>query len=954
MVILNRMLNSALFWAAWIIIPVLMEILPAVGSIFVLAKHRSKVKHSKKQGSSYYPEITIIVPVYNSARTLKQCIQSINETTYPNDRIRVFLVNNESKDNSFEVYTECQKEFPDLLMQWMNSEQGKGRALNLALYNSKGKYIINIDSDGKLDKYALENMVRKFEANPDISCLTGAILTIPDKIRKYRIVFPRLLRILEFMEYMQAFLAGRSYASENDRLYTISGAFSAFRKSAVLQSRMYNTDTVSEDTHLTFQMKMLRHERVEICEDALFYVDPIESFNKLYVQRQRWQRGSLEVAKMFEGDSLDIRTVFKDVNTSTLLFDHTFAFPRMIWYLAMVMLVALNYSGITLLYSFGVIFICYIIIGYFYFFSVLRFVKFNSEIHSYYLKHFWAVALLPFYNFMVFFMRIAGIINSISTNSEWRTKDFSDERVSLISAFKEDMKFADEKLNKSVEFVNGNTENTEKKKPEKKGISKGWYVAMILLYLVPVVLAYAGWFVHKSFGVGIEEILNTMTGPLEGTSEAMIIKNVVGIGIPVVLSAILVVFLCVMDSKRCKEKSWNQAPGHRVVTYCSMIPLIGSLLVMNSTYDIVDYVKNQYDKTYIYDEYYVNPEDVSITNSGEKKNLIYIYVESLETTYADSENGGFQGENYMPYLTETAEENISFGDRGYAMGGMHNLIGTNWTMAALFASETGLPLKSSDESSGDNVYPDVTTLGDILEKNGYTQEFLCGSNGDFSGRKDFFQEHGNYKVLDLYEARKEGYLPEDYNDGWWGFEDYHLFDIAEKEILNLSSQDKPFNLTMLTVDLHAPDGHICEKCDSEYSNTTANVVHCNDTRIKEFLEWCKTQSFYPDTTIVITGDHPRMDTSLVDSVNRNDRTVYNAIVNCEQVPDSENRTCTQLDMFPTILSSLGFTVEGNRLGIGVNLFSSEETVCEQRGLNWVYDEVQKQSDTYNKIMGASK
>lgn len=447
------MLNSIIFWTAWIIIPVLVEIVPSIGSIFVLANRRRKIRNVTLE-NEYLPEITVIIPVYNSESTLHQCIQSLHESTYPDSKMRVFLVNNESKDNSFHVFQQCQNAFPDLIMQWMNAKQGKGKALNLALFNAKGKYIINIDSDGKLDQRALKNVVLKFEANPDISCLTGTILTIPEKIQKYKMGLPRLLRILEFMEYMQAFLAGRSYSSENNRLYTISGAFSAFRKSAILQTRLYNTETVSEDTHLTFQMKELLHEKVEICEDAIFYVDPIESFNKLYVQRQRWQRGSLEVAKMFNGNSLHLKNMFTDVNTATLLFDHTFAFPRMIWYVAILMLVTLNYSSSTLLYSFGVIFLLYDVIGYFYFFSILHFIQFDKELHSYYLRHFWAVMLLPFYNLIVFFMRLAGIINSIATDSKWRVNDFSDEKEELIKATKEDMKSFRVLYKKAYAYIN--------------------------------------------------------------------------------------------------------------------------------------------------------------------------------------------------------------------------------------------------------------------------------------------------------------------------------------------------------------------------------------------------------------------------------------------------------------------------------------------------------------------
>ncbi len=68
-------------------------------------------------------------------------------------------------------------------MQWMNSEQGKSRALNLALYNSDGKYIINLDSDGMLEKNALVNMITRFENDTAINCMTGSILTVSEQIK---------------------------------------------------------------------------------------------------------------------------------------------------------------------------------------------------------------------------------------------------------------------------------------------------------------------------------------------------------------------------------------------------------------------------------------------------------------------------------------------------------------------------------------------------------------------------------------------------------------------------------------------------------------------------------------------------------------------------------------------------------------------------------------------------
>ncbi|MCR4640834.1 MAG: putative glycosyltransferase, exosortase G system-associated [Lachnospiraceae bacterium] len=453
MTVIDRFFQSFIFWGAWIIIPVLMEIIPSFGGFFLLLSRRMKMRKEYKK-PALYPELSIIIPVYNSEDTLLNCIRSVDESTYPNERIRIFLVNNHGQDDSFFVFSEAQKRYPELHMQWLEAEQGKSRALNLALYNSEGKYIINLDSDGVLEKHALTNLVDKFEAHPKLNVMTGAILTTPSMIEEYPRGIQRLLRKLEFMEYGQAFLAGRSYASETNSLYTLSGAFSAFRKSAILKSRMYNTNTICEDTHITFQMRYIQKEKVEICENALFLVDPIEGFNKLYTQRQRWQRGSLEVAKQFLDKNNNFGKNFMDVNVHTLLYDHTFAFPRLIWYLAMFCLLFLNYSAGMIIFSTLAIFLIYILVGYLYFFSVSIFLKEFEDLGKYYRKNFWVVALLPFFNLMVFFIRVAGIINSIGTDSAWKTRNLTDEKNAFKEVLREDFRKPVRWIQKLRELVN--------------------------------------------------------------------------------------------------------------------------------------------------------------------------------------------------------------------------------------------------------------------------------------------------------------------------------------------------------------------------------------------------------------------------------------------------------------------------------------------------------------------
>ena len=633
MATIKMFLNSFIFWGGWILIPFLMEIIPALGSVILLIKRNKKRKAERKE-IKVFPEISLIIPVYNSADTLFQCIESINNSTYPNDRIRIFLVNNKGQDNSFDVYADCQRKFPDLIMQWLNAEQGKSRALNLALYNSEGKYIINLDSDGVLEKNALVNMITKFESDTDLNCMTGAILTMPELIMKYKHFFPRLLRNLEFMEYAQAFLAGRSYASEMNAVYTLSGAFSAFRKSAVLKSWMYNTDTICEDTHITFQMKYRQNERVEVCEDALFFVDPIEDINKLYTQRQRWQRGSLEVAQMFMDKDFKVKNIFSNVSVKTLMYDHTFAFPRLIWYLALICLVVMGYSGKVIAISTGIIFAMYILIGYMYFATVLYFLSINKEVKKYYRNHWWCILFLPFFNFAVFFIRMAGIINSINTDSAWRTRNLTDERIAFTEIVKSDIQkpinivrkirnvvnthdnieitIASENINdisnnevidnaeevqagniqSNIEVESNIKDNASYKKLENKSnLSLVQCISMALLFLISSNAIFMLSWIKSNVDMPASQIIEyVMNMQFRNIFVDYDVRSAI-IGLTVITLTVILLFA--FDFMYCKNSSskWITVVNN-IIMYVSVVSILVVVLMANYQFGLLDYFRS--------------------------------------------------------------------------------------------------------------------------------------------------------------------------------------------------------------------------------------------------------------------------------------------------------------------------------------------------------------------------
>lgn len=436
--ILRKIFEDLIFWMAWLVIPLFMEIIPAIGGFFILIKKGLTTK--KASLPLRYPEITLIIPVYNSEETLESCLKSVYKSKYPKELIEIMLVDNQSKDNSFKVFCECQIKFHELSMQWLKAKQGKSKALNLALFNSKGKYIIHIDSDGKLDSFAIKNMVERFESNPKIHCVTGSVLTDPELIDKTDNLPMRIFRKCEFLEYCQAFLAGRNFESELDNVYTLSGAFSAFRKSTILKTYLYNTDTVCEDTHVTFQIRKLMKKGVYLCENAIFFVDPIENLEKLYTQRQRWQIGELEVSHMFLKNELKSKSFFSNFMVRTLTYDHTFAFPRMIWYFALICLMFLNYPFKLIIGSLIILYILYVISAFLFYLDIIGYLKEFKDLRRYYSKKGYLLFLMPLYNFYCFWIRFAGIINSIKNRNGWKASTYKEEKERFKSVFKKDFR----------------------------------------------------------------------------------------------------------------------------------------------------------------------------------------------------------------------------------------------------------------------------------------------------------------------------------------------------------------------------------------------------------------------------------------------------------------------------------------------------------------------------------
>ena len=376
---------------------------------------------------------------------------------------------------------------------------------------------------------------------------------------------------------------------------------------------------------------------------------------------------------------------------------------------------------------------------------------------------------------------------------------------------------------------------------------------------------------------------------------------------------------------------------------------------------IVKYVVNQFRNSPIYDDEYVDPRTVAITAPEQKRNLVFIYMESMEIAYTDVAHGGASEANLIPEMADIAVANVSFSDTSGKINGAQPVVGTTWTMASLVAQTAGVPLTIplGDNAMGRKAFktflPGVYTLGQVLRDNGYELLYLIGSEKKFAGADIFMTTHGDYTIKDIDYYKEIGELDPDYHV-WWGFEDEKVYDFARKEILGLAAGDKPFAITFMTMDTHYTNGFRCHLCEDRYPEQYSNVIACASKQLDHFLEWLSIQPFFDNTTVIIVGDHPTMDTKYTDNLpcNTKDylRKTYCAVINSavQFFPEKEMRDFTAMDMYPTTLAAMGFTIPGDRLGLGVNLFSDEKTLLEKYGIDKLNDLLEMHSKFYDELM----
>ncbi|MEN9704769.1 MAG: hypothetical protein RLZZ393_648 [Pseudomonadota bacterium] len=340
------------------------------------------------------------------------------------------------------------------------------------------------------------------------------------------------------------------------------------------------------------------------------------------------------------------------------------------------------------------------------------------------------------------------------------------------------------------------------------------------------------------------------------------------------------------------------------------LALVAGTGVFLYTFDFADYIESFFGPD-LFAQHYVAPRDIHLVPTDRPRSLVLIYVESMEATYQDKAHFG---RDLIEPLTRLQRRYTAFPD--YPQSG-----GAHWTIAGIVATQCGVPLKVSILPSPEddrlhlrNYLPHATCLGDVLQDRGYENVFLNGPYLEFADLGTFLKDHGYTR---RYGAREWISAGEDRRKmKTWGLRDDHLFVHAREELTRLVAGGKPFNLTILTVDTHGPEGILSDECRRQGARDFKGILGCSATQVAGFVDFIAKQGWLDRIAVVVQGDHIAMENPLHDTLETfSKRTIYNVIAT-DPVEIRSTDTITHFDLYPTLLELAGFHPEGGRMGLG--------------------------------------
>ena len=272
------------------------------------------------------PGVSVLVPAFNEETGIVETVRSLLMLNYP--QFEVIVISDGSTDRTIGVLQDAfglirapgssERRLPTAEIRGIyrsvtirevvvidKANGGKADALNAGINAARFPLVCCIDADSIVEEHALTRAVLPFIEDPR-TVAAGGIVRIGNgcRVAAGRVTEVRApgswLATFQVVEYLRAFLAARVTHSAFNALLIVSGAFGVFRRDILIEAGGLNPDTIGEDMELVVRLhrhclEKNRPYRIVFQPDPVVWTEAPETVGLLAQQRNRWQRGTLQV-----------------------------------------------------------------------------------------------------------------------------------------------------------------------------------------------------------------------------------------------------------------------------------------------------------------------------------------------------------------------------------------------------------------------------------------------------------------------------------------------------------------------------------------------------------------------------------------------------------------------------------------------------------------------------------
>ena len=209
------------------------------------------------------PLVSVVIPVYNCAEYIGECIDSVAEQTY--DNIEIIVVNDGSKDGSENIIKDKRKRYHNILY-YKQRNKGVSAARNLGIKKARGEYITFVDGDDLVGKYLVECLVNQ------ITCTHPGCIIVSKPTQK----------INEFKESVLGYKKPVVKSISSDQaliklLYPYgidNGPCAKLYPTALLKKNLFNIDlSIAEDLELNYRL-IKSSKIIKVLNEKLYFYRP--------------------------------------------------------------------------------------------------------------------------------------------------------------------------------------------------------------------------------------------------------------------------------------------------------------------------------------------------------------------------------------------------------------------------------------------------------------------------------------------------------------------------------------------------------------------------------------------------------------------------------------------------------------------------------------------------------